>query len=205
MPLAAQSNETASLRVRITDAGTGLPVGGAQVGFPDLGLFVLANDAGIAQIVRIPPGMRTLEVTMLGYGEASTTMMLEAHALATGDIALTADPIEIEGLTVTASAQITRLRDTGFYNRERMGIGHQLGPLEIASIIAFKPFRPFHDDPERRNASSGARTKTCSESTLVRNAEFDRHPSRPGAGYGLRNEGGLVPTRPGLQRYGHLS
>src|SRR5688572_19304574 len=65
-PLAAQSSETAALRVRVTDAATGLPIGGAQVGFPELPLFRLANDAGIAQIVDIPPGVRTLEVTMLG-------------------------------------------------------------------------------------------------------------------------------------------
>jgi hypothetical protein len=139
VPLAAQSNETAAVRVRITDAATGLPIGGAQVGFPELALFSLANDAGIAQIVGIPPGSRTLEVTMLGYGKASTAMILEAHAVATGNIALTSDPIEIEGLTVTTSAEIERLRDAGFYNRERMGQGYQLGPLEIASTIALVP------------------------------------------------------------------
>ena len=122
----------------VTDAATGLPLAGAQVGFPELALFTLANGAGVAQIVRIPPGMRTLEVSMLGYGKASTTMMLEAHAVATGEVGLTADPIEIEGLIVTASAQIQRLRDTGFYQRERMGIGHQVGPLEIASTVALQ-------------------------------------------------------------------
>jgi hypothetical protein len=38
--LAAQSNETAALHVRVTDAATGLPIGGAQVGFPDLRAFL---------------------------------------------------------------------------------------------------------------------------------------------------------------------
>jgi hypothetical protein len=159
-PLAAQSSETAALRVRVIDAATGLPIEGAQVGFPEIGLTRLANDAGIAQIVSIPPGVRTLEVTMLGYGKATTTFTLEAHALATGTIALTSDPIEIAGLTVTGSQQIKRLRDAGFYDRQRMGFGRQLGPLEIAAINALRPSDFFAKIPsvERLNAGFGRYT-----------------------------------------------
>jgi hypothetical protein len=146
-PLAAQTNETAALRVRVTDAATGRPIEGAQVGFPDLGLFRLAAASGIAQILDIPPGPRTLEVTMLGYGKASRMILLEAHAVATGDIALTNDPIEIEGLTVTASAQIQRLRDVGYYDREKMGFGHHLGTLELSAIVATQPGDYFYKIP----------------------------------------------------------
>jgi hypothetical protein len=84
---------------------------------------------------------------MLGYGKASKTMTLEAHAVATGVIALTTDPIEIEGLTVTTSAQIQRLRDVGYYNREQLGFGHQIGPLEIASTNATQPADYFYRIP----------------------------------------------------------
>jgi hypothetical protein len=157
-PLAAQSTETAALRVRVTDAATGLPIGGAQVGFPELALFRVANAAGIAQIVGIPPGSRVLEVTMLGYGTASKTLILEAHAVATGVVELTTDPIEIEGLTVTASHEIKRLRDAGFYNRERIGFGYHLGPLEIASRsrIAFNLSDYFAAVPTVRLVQVGA-------------------------------------------------
>ena len=55
---------------RVTDAATGRPIDGALVGFPELGLFRLTNAPGIAQIVGILPGTRTVEVTMLGYGKA---------------------------------------------------------------------------------------------------------------------------------------
>src|SRR5690242_14454990 len=74
VPLTAQ--QPASLRVRIVDASTNKPIAGARVGFPDLKLFTLSDKNGIAQIQKIPTGERSLEVTMLGYGTASTTMTL---------------------------------------------------------------------------------------------------------------------------------
>jgi hypothetical protein len=197
-PLAAQSSETAALRVRVTDAATGMPIGGAQVAFPELALFSLANDAGFAQIVGIPPGARTLELTMLGYGKASQTMMLEAHAVATGVIALTTDPIEIEGLTVMSSRQIERLRDAGFYNRERMGFGHQLGPLEIASIIAMKPSDYFTMIPsvELITAGFGRRHVVSRRSCVTLSTGGIATPpgQAQGMGYGTR----AGPFQPGL-------
>jgi hypothetical protein len=144
--------------VRVTDAATGLPIGGAQVGFPELALFRIASSTGVALIVGIPPGTHVLEATMLGYGKASQTLTLEAHAVATGVIALTTEPIEIEGLTVTASQDIKRLRDAGFYFREQMGFGYHLGPLEIASRsrIAFNLSDYFAMIPTVRVVQVGA-------------------------------------------------
>ena len=98
--LAAQEADFATLRVRIIDASTKKPISGAQVGFPDLELFTLSDKNGIAQITKVPPGDRSLEVTMLGYGTATTRMTIGARAQATGDIALTSEPIHIEGITV---------------------------------------------------------------------------------------------------------
>ncbi len=183
-PLTAQSNETAALRVRITDAATGRPIGGAQVGFPELALFRLANDAGIAQIVGIPPGARTLEVSMLGYGKASKMLLLETHAVATGDIALTADPIEIEGLTVTTTAQIARLRDAGFYDRERMGFGHQRGPLEIASILAIMTSDYFYRIPtvDLFSTGFGARREVLSRRSCTTLSSFGLSANPPTSG-----------------------
>ena len=100
-PTAAQQGDFAALRVRVVDASTRAPIAGAQVGFPDLKLFVLTNAKGLAEITQVPPGDRSLEVTMLGYGIASTTISLDAHAVATGDIALKGEPIRIDGITVT--------------------------------------------------------------------------------------------------------
>jgi hypothetical protein len=42
--------------VHVSDAATGSPIERAKVGFPELERFRLANAAGVAQIVDIPPG-----------------------------------------------------------------------------------------------------------------------------------------------------
>ncbi len=99
-PLRLTAQDFATLRVRIVDAATKKPIAGAQVGFPDLKLFTLSDKNGIAQITKVPPGDRSLEVTMLGYGTATTTMAIAGRAQATGDIALTTEPIHIDGITV---------------------------------------------------------------------------------------------------------
>jgi hypothetical protein len=179
-PIAAQSTETAALRVRVTDAATGLPISGAQVGFPALALFRLASSAGVAQIVGIPLGTHVLEATMLGYGKATQTLILEAHAVATGVIALTTEPIEIEGLTVTASQDIKRLRDAGFYNREQLGFGYHLGPLEIASRsrTAFNVIDYFAMVPNVRVIQAGpGRYQVESRRSCVTLSSFAPPPS----------------------------
>jgi hypothetical protein len=99
-PLAAQQGDFALLRVRVIDASTKAPIPGARVGFPDLELFTLSDKNGVAEIAKVPTGDRSLEVTMLGYGTATTTMKLGVREVVTGDIALTTEPIHIEGITV---------------------------------------------------------------------------------------------------------
>lgn len=107
-PASAQQGDFAVLRVRVFDASTKAPIAGAQVGFPDLDLFVLTDSTGLAEITGVLPGDRTLEATMLGFGTASTTISLDARAVATGDIALEEEPIRIEGITVTTPPPLRR-------------------------------------------------------------------------------------------------
>jgi hypothetical protein len=97
------TRETASLRFQVTDASTGEPVDGARVGFPELNLFVLSDQAGNAVLPLIPPGDHVLQVTMLGYGDATASIRLAAGASASGSVALTSSPLVIEEITVTAA------------------------------------------------------------------------------------------------------
>jgi hypothetical protein len=141
------ADSTATLRVRVTDALTGNPLAAARVGFPELNLFQLSNANGVAQIAGVPAGIHNLEVTMFGYGRASATLMLEARDVASGSIALTAEPIEIQGIEILGTARRKRLEDVGFYTRPRFAAGFQLGPLEIASELAFMPSDLFRTAP----------------------------------------------------------
>jgi hypothetical protein len=109
-PLTAQQGDFALLRVRVVDAATNKPISGARVGYPEIKLFTLTDKNCIAEIAKVPPGERSLEVTMLGYGTATTTMTLGANLQATGDIALKTDPIHIDGITVASAPSTTKIK-----------------------------------------------------------------------------------------------
>jgi hypothetical protein len=139
-PLVAQEPETATLRIRVTDAADGQVIAGAIVGFPALEHFGLTNTAGDALLTGIRPGDHVLQVTMFGYGDATALLHLEPGAVATGSVELTFAPIEIAGITVEGRSLWSAYLDRrGFYQRDRMGWGRHVDRTEIERLGIFVP------------------------------------------------------------------
>jgi hypothetical protein len=125
----------ASLQLRVTDAISDLPIPGARVGFPELDLFALADTDGLAALTTIPAGVYVLEVTMDGYATAQSLVEFSPGAVAEGEVALGTQPIEIEGITVTANSREgwnAYLDRRGFYQRQISGVGRYLDWIDIA-------------------------------------------------------------------------
>lgn len=120
----AQVGGSASVSVEVYDAADGRRLEAALVGFPELSRFNLTNAAGTAVLTDLPAGEYTLEVTVLGYGKASSTVRLGEGSLGEYQVAMNVQPFEIEGITVDGAQRwSSTLQRSGFYTRLRSGVG----------------------------------------------------------------------------------
>ncbi|HET7229160.1 MAG TPA: carboxypeptidase-like regulatory domain-containing protein [Longimicrobium sp.] len=119
-PLGAQRAVDVSITVRAE--GGGGPVQGAQVEVMGTRRIGTAGADGVARM-RIPPGPAVFEVRKLGYRTEHFTLNLPATDTLGIDVDLVVAPVALRGLEATATPTERALRDAGFYDRQRMGIG----------------------------------------------------------------------------------
>jgi hypothetical protein len=131
---AAQDDGSATLRVRVLDDATGQAIAGSLVGFPDLKLFVLSDASGTATISSVPMGDHRLEITMIGYGAASSMAHFGPRATVVGTTRLSTRPIPIAGLTVESRRQSATLARTGFYDRAKAQHGVRMDEWAMDSL-----------------------------------------------------------------------
>lgn len=118
---AQQQAPSSILRVHVTDdQGRPLPQAHVTVGGVPGG--AITNDRGDARMNAVPPGNRIVLVSRVGYAFGRVA------ADFTGDtvvktFTLTPQPIELEGITVTSWGRSMRLRQNGYYDRQRQGLG----------------------------------------------------------------------------------
>jgi hypothetical protein len=91
-PASNESPEAFDLVGTVTDAGTGLPIEGASIKFPTLGLVVATDENGKYGATGLPTGNVPIEVSMLGYVLQNLTADIPATGTATVDVALVAAP-----------------------------------------------------------------------------------------------------------------
>jgi hypothetical protein len=132
-PAVGQRAESA-LAVRVTASDTRQPLAGVRVRVGDLPAR-LTDAEGHVRIPRIPSGSHIVELTVLGYGRVQAIVTFEAGGTAEMEVEMHVQPVEIEGITATSWGRNVRLRDNGFYERQRRASGTFL----------------TRDDLERRN------------------------------------------------------
>lgn len=145
---ALASAQDAFLRLRVVDAVTLEPIYGAAVNFPELRLYSLTGQDGVASVAHIPPGNHDLEVTMLGYGVGSARIHLDRGAVGTGEIALETRPIELAGIVVNGRTEWSEyLGRTGFYARSQLGFGYHMDREDIRRSFAMTPAELLRRSP----------------------------------------------------------
>ncbi|HET7229162.1 MAG TPA: carboxypeptidase-like regulatory domain-containing protein [Longimicrobium sp.] len=137
-PAAAQGGVDVSLTIRAE--GGGAPVAGAQVEVMGTRRGATAGADGVAHI-RVPPGPALFEVRKLGYRTERFSVQLPATDTLGIDVDLTVAPVQLRGVEATATATEVALRDAGFYDRQKMGIGVFL----TGNRIARNPASPLID------------------------------------------------------------
>ncbi len=128
-PAAAQGGVELSFTIRAEDGGE--PLAGAQVEVLGTRRVATAGSDGVARL-RVPEGPALFEVRKLGYGTERFSLNLPATDTLGIDVALAVAPVRLRGLEATATATQVALRDAGFYDRQRTGIGVFLTGRDIA-------------------------------------------------------------------------
>jgi TonB-dependent receptor len=104
-PLAGQS-APGTVVGRIVDASTATPLVGAQVIIEGTDIGTLAGLDGRYRVAGVPAGTVALRVQMIGYAtKIVTDVAVTSGSTASLDISLESSAVEVEGITVTATAE----------------------------------------------------------------------------------------------------
>lgn len=124
---------TAALHLRIVSYETGAPVAGARVSLPAAGLAVASDQAGRAELSGISPGTHLVSVETPGYAVERMVVQLHRGQTVRAEVALVpgGEPVEIEGIEVTARRGSQALALVGFHERQRRGGGTFLTRREL--------------------------------------------------------------------------
>jgi TonB-linked SusC/RagA family outer membrane protein len=126
---------------RVTEAGTGRPIDGAQVAVVGTNRDALANAEGRYVVGGVPAGEQTIRVVSIGFAQASRTVTVVAGQAMTVDLSLATTALDIDGLVVSATGQQTLKRE----------IGSRVGVVDVADV-ELAPVRTLSDLLQGREA-----------------------------------------------------
>ena len=114
----------------VTDAETGAPLESAVISMEPLGIRRLSDERGWFELGEVPSGGYTLTVASLGFATRSDSIHVLGGRTLEVRAALSTEPIELEGITVTARSRF--LETAGFFRRQDRGYtGRQWNAVEI--------------------------------------------------------------------------
>lgn len=118
---------TATLRVVVTDATTGEPLGDARLHLRGTRVGGRVDDGGRLVLRNLAPGTAVVEVTRLGYRAASLPVTLEPGATRDLAVRLRVDPVALNPVRAEAATPASWARDMlesrGFFARRASGPG----------------------------------------------------------------------------------
>lgn len=97
-----------TLTGKVLEAGSGLPVPGAEVAFPDLGVHTFSDGEGRYALHDLPSAKALVKVVMMGY--VTFTETIDLALVTTKDFALVPSVTEMNNVVITGSAKATELR-----------------------------------------------------------------------------------------------
>ena len=119
---------------RVLDRSTGEPVATASVGVTGTTRRTQSDENGYFVLEDVLPGDQLVEIERLGFEPVAELVSIVADRTVDLNVQMSADPIELEPLVVTALRD-RRLEIRGFYDRriwsERTGLGTFLGAEDI--------------------------------------------------------------------------
>lgn len=114
VPAGAAAQETGRITGTVVDTATQVPLSGAQVSIPGLGLGGLTDAQGAFLIANVPVGSQIVRVQLIGYETQELEVAVTEGEAATVAFQLTQTAVELEGVVVTALG----------ISREERGLGY---------------------------------------------------------------------------------
>ncbi len=108
---------------RVIDGDTRMPVADATVRLGEDGPRTLTNTRGYFLFESFPWGVYNLQVQHLAYASFTAPVRVAGGMSHSVEIELSQQPIELEGITVTAEARMTRSHIEGLVSRMNRGFG----------------------------------------------------------------------------------
>jgi hypothetical protein len=132
------------LLVTVTDEA-GKPVQRAYVTVAGTEYGDLTDAQGQARVTGIAEGGRLVQVSRQGFAFGRVAAEFSGHDTVRAAVKLTPQPIELAGVTATSWGRSMRLRQNGFYQRMRAGLGafmardriDQLQPYRTTDIFRY--------------------------------------------------------------------
>jgi len=139
-PAAAQ--QRASLTLTVVEAETGRPVAGARITVSGVGQAALTDAEGKARITAVPPGRRMVSISRIGYATEGAAVEFEREGVE-ADVELHPQALTLNELRVRSLGPVSKLRESGFYQRRRRGMGAYMDREQIARRNAIQMIDVF--------------------------------------------------------------
>jgi TonB-linked SusC/RagA family outer membrane protein len=120
----AQAQQSGSITGRVTDAASGQPVVGAQVGVVGTTLGGQTNGSGQYTIRGVRPGPAEVRALRVGYSEQKQTVTVAAGQAATADFRMTAVPVTLTPVVTTATGE-----------QRRVEVGNAIAQVDAAKVV----------------------------------------------------------------------
>jgi len=145
---------------RVLDRATGRPVAAASIGVVGAARRTQTDELGYFSLPEVLPGDHVLEIEHLGFEPIDQLVSIVADRTVDVNVQLSADPIALEPLVVTALRD-RRLEIRGFYERrtwaERTGLGEMLDEEAISRRSPARVSNILREMPGLEIACSGSR------------------------------------------------
>ncbi|HEX6575892.1 MAG TPA: carboxypeptidase-like regulatory domain-containing protein, partial [Gemmatimonadaceae bacterium] len=112
-PAIASAQSTGTVRGRVTESKSNLPLAGVQVSVDGTRLGAQTSSDGTYTITGVPAGPQTLTARRVGYSPQKATITVGASATANQNFTLTVVATTLNDVVVTALGQTTAMRSLG--------------------------------------------------------------------------------------------
>lgn len=120
--------QQASITGRVTDLTTGQGIAEVQLVVAGTNQSGFTNAEGRYSLRGVSPGVLTVRFTRIGYADASIQVSVGAGEATVADVTLSAVPLALTGMVVTATGE-----------RRRVEVGNAIARVEAASIVQTRP------------------------------------------------------------------
>ena len=112
-PAIASAQNTGTIRGRVTESKSNLPLAGVQISVDGTRLGTQSSTDGSYTITGVPTGQQTLTARRVGYSPQKATLSVGTGATNTHNFTLTVVATTLNDVVVTALGQTTAMRSLG--------------------------------------------------------------------------------------------